>query len=119
MDPKRGILCSGPHGPSWSSLLNRELGVDIKDLSYDAELLQEDVCVRYLASFKSRKIDDYVVGELIQARTWQKYNTLEVSQPTVIWSESNQVIAVGDGIWTNSYSSCLSEGETLASGMTR
>ncbi|KAL0578869.1 hypothetical protein V5O48_003149, partial [Marasmius crinis-equi] len=112
MDTSRGVICRGPGEPSWFTVWH----LDFEDVPSDAELLKEDVLLRYLVS---RNQDRKVVYGL--SFPWHNLKTsqLEVNRPTVISTLTNTIIAVGSGVWKEGRRSCLGEREELANGATR
>ncbi|KAL0565446.1 hypothetical protein V5O48_016578 [Marasmius crinis-equi] len=113
LDTSRGVFCRGPPGPSWD-----ERRLELDNLSLDAELVKEDVLSRYLGS---RLGDRGVVEWLLWA---VGYNfQVSVSQPTVISTLDDTILAVRSGVWEEpswiGNRSCLGEREELANGTTR
>ncbi|KAJ8083092.1 hypothetical protein PM082_008958 [Marasmius tenuissimus] len=119
MDAGRGIFCRGPPGPD--TYLNvGELG--IKDLPPTAELVKEDVLLRFLASLKSKEVDHAVVTGILHSGA--RIEALEqVSQPTVISMATNTPISISDNVWSqvNVWNQAfgLSDLKLLRDGLTR
>ncbi|KAK1219474.1 hypothetical protein PQX77_017804 [Marasmius sp. AFHP31] len=65
MDSGRGVICHGPKGP-YSEIPGDWLAFN--DLPPTAELLQEEVLVRFLASHKSKEADDAFMNALDDAQ---------------------------------------------------
>ncbi|KAJ8089580.1 hypothetical protein PM082_014836 [Marasmius tenuissimus] len=114
MDPTRGVVCRGPKGPH-SSIGWGELKV--KDLPPTAELLQEEVLVRFLASHKSKEADDALMDAMYYA--WNdEYVDGPVNRPTVFSTRTKTPIAVADNAWGSEYSN-LVDRTCLKNGWTR
>ncbi|KAK1216648.1 hypothetical protein PQX77_020716 [Marasmius sp. AFHP31] len=115
LDPRRGVFCRGLPGPTpwligWT--------FDNEELPLTAELIQEDVLLRFLAGLKSKHVDDVVVKGVafLGASTLVPERVL---RPTVISRLTNTPIAVANNSgWTSLHSS-LSHRTLLADGMTR
>ncbi|KAK1216168.1 hypothetical protein PQX77_021221 [Marasmius sp. AFHP31] len=114
LDPGKGVFCRGLPGPTL------RLGNWIfhsEELPLTAELVQEDVLLRFLAGLKSKHVDDVVVREV----AFSGASTLvpeRVLRPTVISTLTNAPIAVANNTWTSHWNS-LSHRKLLADGMTR
>ncbi|KAJ8094824.1 hypothetical protein PM082_010036 [Marasmius tenuissimus] len=113
MDGGRGMLCRGPVGPDPHLLYGR---FGIVDPPLTAELVKEDVLMRYLASFKSKEVDlafvtaiDFLVN---------KRAIVGIGQPTVLSAISKAPIAITNQTW-RSWDNCLSGRELLEDGSTR
>jgi len=113
MDTGRGVICRGPEGPDPDLFVH---GVIVEELPSTADLLQEDVFLRFLASRKSKKVDHDVM-DIIH---WS-YHIEEASercdQPTVFSTLTQIPIAVANNIWEGSGS--LSERTVLENGLTQ
>ncbi|KAL0564855.1 hypothetical protein V5O48_017183 [Marasmius crinis-equi] len=110
LDTSRGVFCRGPKGPWWDG---RQMELD--NLPLDAELVNEDVLLRYLAS---RKEDRGVVKWLSRDWDWER-SQVKVNRPTVISTLDDTILAVGSGVWRENRESCLGERTELADGTTR
>ncbi|KAJ8089543.1 hypothetical protein PM082_014799 [Marasmius tenuissimus] len=114
MDPTRGVVCRGPKGPS-SYIPIRALR--FKDLPSTAELLQEEVLVRFLASHKSKEADDAFMIAMNYAvkpgdvPEW-------VNRPTVFSTRTETPIAVANNVWGSEMDN-LVNGTCLENGWTR
>ncbi|KAK1219300.1 hypothetical protein PQX77_017989 [Marasmius sp. AFHP31] len=112
LDPGKGVFCRGPPGPK-----SRFKGEIFCELPLTAELVQEDILLRFWAGLKSKHVDDDVVYgvALSGASTFVPERVL---RPTVISTLTNAPIAVANNTWT---SRCrgLSNRTLLADGMTR
>ncbi|KAK1234943.1 hypothetical protein PQX77_001843, partial [Marasmius sp. AFHP31] len=114
IDPTRGVVCRGPKGP-YSFIPVIELG--IKDLPPTAELLQEEVLVRFLACQKSREADDAFMTAIYY--TWSDKDVPErVDRPTIFSALTKTPIAVATNIW-ESREDTLKERTCLENGLTR
>ncbi|KAK1234718.1 hypothetical protein PQX77_002072 [Marasmius sp. AFHP31] len=114
LDPTRGVVCRGPRGPRSYILL---AGLGIKDLPPTAELLQEEVLVRFLACQKSREADDAFMTAFYY--TWSDKDVPErVDRPTIFSALTKTPIAVANNIW-ESREDTLKERTCLENGWTR
>ncbi|KAK1222634.1 hypothetical protein PQX77_014508 [Marasmius sp. AFHP31] len=113
LDPRRGVFCRGLPGPTpWLSSWRFE-----NQLPLTAELVQEDVLLRFLAGLKSKHVDDVVVDGV--AFSCAPTDVPErVLRPTVISTLTNAPIVVANNTWT-SFGDSLSDGKLLVDGMTR
>ncbi|KAJ8087527.1 hypothetical protein PM082_006358 [Marasmius tenuissimus] len=114
IDPGRGMICRGPQGPCpdlpWWSL-------GIGRLPSTMDLLQEDVFLRFLANFKSRKVD----RAFVRAICWdwpREVVPRGVDRPTIVSTLTNTPIAVADHVWDTD-TDLLVEREVLRNGVTR
>ncbi|KAK1221490.1 hypothetical protein PQX77_015696 [Marasmius sp. AFHP31] len=117
VDSGRGVFCQGPKGPlsniGW--ILEK---VEVEKLPLTAEMLQEDVFLRFLASLKSREAD----WLFLRAMWWDDYDDDEgvpesFDQPTIFSTLTKTPIAVTNNIWTNGRG--LTERKALENGLTR
>ncbi|KAJ8080348.1 hypothetical protein PM082_017181 [Marasmius tenuissimus] len=113
VDPTRGVMCRGPPGPRPRLWLSR---FDLADLPLKAELVREDVILRFLARFKSKKVDRIVV-QAIALGAWTD-RPQQASQPTVVLATTNTPIAVANNVWESKTDS-LSGRKLLGNGLTR
>ncbi|KAJ8094809.1 hypothetical protein PM082_010020 [Marasmius tenuissimus] len=115
LDPGKGVFCCGPSGP-YLDLGWRDIGVE--ELPLTAELVQEDVLLRFLASLKSKAVDDVVVGGVASsgALIWVSDRVL---RPTVISTLTNTPIAVANNDAWRSVNDTLSDRKLLENGLTR
>ncbi|KAK1234769.1 hypothetical protein PQX77_002021 [Marasmius sp. AFHP31] len=112
MDCGRGVFCRGPPGPAsagWG-------GFRIGDIPLEADFLQEDVFIRFLASLKSKEVDHNVIWSGVSWYVWPP--SRRVSQPTVISTLTNTPIAVANNTWGIRRGK-LSDGKSLENGLTR
>ncbi|KAJ8081944.1 hypothetical protein PM082_007790 [Marasmius tenuissimus] len=95
LDSGRGMICRGPPGPGFAMVWPHEWGA--VDFPSTAELLQDDVLLRFLASLKSKRVDRIVLQELQgQGRLLPE----RVTQPTVISTLTNTPFAVlANNVW--------------------
>ncbi|KAK1220089.1 hypothetical protein PQX77_017169 [Marasmius sp. AFHP31] len=113
LDLGKGVFCRGLPGPdpmlsSWRFE---------NQLPLTAELIQEDVLLRFLAGLKLKRVDDVVVKGV--AFSGASTDVPErVLRPTVISTLTNAPIAVANNTWT-SLCNNLSDQKLLADGMTR
>ncbi|KAL0574291.1 hypothetical protein V5O48_007667 [Marasmius crinis-equi] len=92
LDTSRGVFCCGPEGPE------REHGIfgwTVKDLPLDAELLQEDVMLRYLIS---KKLDRQAVTALSYP-SHHEFSRVKVDRSTAISTRTNTILAVVRTVW--------------------
>ncbi|KAK1220085.1 hypothetical protein PQX77_017165 [Marasmius sp. AFHP31] len=114
LDPRRGVFCRGLPGPTpWL----RGWTLDNEELPLTAELVQEDVLLRFLAGLKSKHVDDVVVKGVAYSGA-STFVPERVLRPTVISTLTNAPIAVANNTWT-SFHGTLSDQKLLADGMTR
>ncbi|KAK1235507.1 hypothetical protein PQX77_001265 [Marasmius sp. AFHP31] len=113
MDFARGVICCGPEGP-YPNLPSSQL--EIEDMPSTVDLLQEDACLRFMASCKS-KVADRAFVEGIGSAGSDVVVPESFDQPTVISALTQTPIAVGNNVW-ESYG-CLKERKVLESGLTR
>ncbi|KAK1226382.1 hypothetical protein PQX77_010644 [Marasmius sp. AFHP31] len=112
MDSARGVICCGPEGPD-PDLPYSELVIE--DMPSTVDLLQEDVCLRFMASCKSKQVDRVFVAGSISAGS-DVVVPESFDQPTVISALTQTPIAVGNNVWG---SNDLVERKVLESGLTR
>ncbi|KAK1215935.1 hypothetical protein PQX77_021447 [Marasmius sp. AFHP31] len=113
LDPGKGVFCRGLPGPT----LRLDSSRFENQLPLTAELIQEDVLLRFLAGLKSKPVDDTVVRGV----AFSGASTLvpeRVLRPTVISTLTNAPIAVANNTWT-SFHGTLSDQKLLADGMAR
>ncbi|KAK1226380.1 hypothetical protein PQX77_010642 [Marasmius sp. AFHP31] len=113
MDSARGVICCGPEGP-YPYLPYSQL--EIEDMPSTVDLLQEDVCLRFMASCKSEVADRAVVQGIGWAGSDVGVPEL-FDQPTVISALTQTPIAVANNFWKSI--GCLVERKVLGSGLTR
>ncbi|KAK1219585.1 hypothetical protein PQX77_017681 [Marasmius sp. AFHP31] len=114
LDPARGVFCRGPPGPD-PMLSLWIFGRD--QLPLTAELIQEDVLLRFLAGRKSKDIDNAVVCGVASSGAFTIVPE-RVLQPTVISMLTNAPIVVTNNSW-KSFGDSLSDRKLLADGMAR
>ncbi|KAL0578866.1 hypothetical protein V5O48_003146 [Marasmius crinis-equi] len=86
-----------------------------RDLPLDAELVKEDVLIRYLGG---RNLDHKVIWEF--SLNWlRRFSQLQVNRPTIISPLTDTILAIGSGVWKVYGRSCVGEREELANGATR
>ncbi|KAL0572812.1 hypothetical protein V5O48_009157 [Marasmius crinis-equi] len=88
-----------------------------ENLPNSAELLQDDNCLRFLASLKSKVVDLGVV-DAITRRGSEGVSAAKVRQPTVFSTSTNASIAVSDGLWKTG-AECLSNRKVMENVMIR
>ncbi|KAK1215697.1 hypothetical protein PQX77_021702 [Marasmius sp. AFHP31] len=113
LDLGKGVFCRGPPGPK--SRFKGEIFCG--ELPLTAELVQEDVLLRFLAGLKSEHVDEVVVGGVAFSGALTDVPE-RVLRPTVISTLTNAPIAVANNTWT-SFHSTLSDQKLLTDGMTR
>ncbi|KAK1220196.1 hypothetical protein PQX77_017058 [Marasmius sp. AFHP31] len=114
IDPTRGVVCRGPKGPR--SYI-RVPALRIKDLPPTAELLQEEVLVRFLGCQKSREADDAFMN--VMSDIWMgRVEPEQVHRPTIFLALTKTPIAVANNVWT-SLEDTLVEWTCLENGWTR
>ncbi|KAK1219625.1 hypothetical protein PQX77_017637 [Marasmius sp. AFHP31] len=112
MDPTRGVICRGPEGP-YPNLLGISFETD--DMPSTVDLLQEDACLRFMASCKS-KVADHAFVRGIRSAGSDVGVPESFDQPTVISALTQTPIAVAKNVWE---SDDLVERTVLESGLTR
>ncbi|KAJ8092473.1 hypothetical protein PM082_023726 [Marasmius tenuissimus] len=109
MDGARGVICRGPEGPYYYT---RGKDFDLVDLEASTDLLNEDILMRYLATFKRKKID----RRLVEGISWNRDDPDDdvdagmpepVDQPTVVRMLTNSPIAVANQTWASMRSSLV------------
>ncbi|KAL0566827.1 hypothetical protein V5O48_015176, partial [Marasmius crinis-equi] len=111
LDPKKGELCEGPEGPH-CEIPDEELELGSGGVPCSAELLQDDSCLRFLASCKSKDVDQWITGLIAGEFNAGESEVPEVHQPT------NATIAVGGVFWEEG-PGCVGEREAMGNGATR
>ncbi|KAK1234578.1 hypothetical protein PQX77_002220, partial [Marasmius sp. AFHP31] len=114
LDSGKGVFCRGLPGPQprlsiW--IFGRE------QLPLTAELIQEDVLLRFLAGLKLKDVDDVVVRGVAFSGP-STFAREPVLWPTVISTLTNAPIAVANNTWT-SFHDNLSDQKVLGNGLTR
>ncbi|KAK1229426.1 hypothetical protein PQX77_007523 [Marasmius sp. AFHP31] len=112
MDCGRGVFCRGPPGPARAGWGRFRIG----DLPLAADLVREDVLLRFLASVKLKEVDHNVVWHLLSGGFRPPFR--RVSQPTVISTLTNTPIAVANNTWGIRHGN-LSDVKSLENGLTR
>ncbi|KAK1235116.1 hypothetical protein PQX77_001667 [Marasmius sp. AFHP31] len=118
VDFARGVICRGPEGP-WSimgwTLWNE---VEVEKLPLTAEMLQEDVFVRFLASQQSKQVDQAFLLAM-WADGVSDYEGVPESrdQPTIFSTLTKSPIAVANNVWVNGKG--FTERKALENGLTR
>ncbi|KAK1224760.1 hypothetical protein PQX77_012320 [Marasmius sp. AFHP31] len=117
VDSGRGVICQGPEGP-WSCIgWVGDEDLKAEKLPLTAEMLQEDVFLRFLASQKSREADRL----FLMAASWDDYDddegVPEFDQPTIFSTLTKTPIAVANHVWTSRKG--FTEGKALENGLTR
>ncbi|KAK1234408.1 hypothetical protein PQX77_002389 [Marasmius sp. AFHP31] len=92
--------------------------VEVEKLPLTAEMLQEDVFLRFLASLKSKEVDRAFLG----AMSWDGYDESEgvpesFDQPTIFSTLTKTPIAVTNNVWTSFRG--FTERKALENGLTR
>ncbi|KAK1217451.1 hypothetical protein PQX77_019888 [Marasmius sp. AFHP31] len=115
LDLGKGVFCHGPPGPD-----PRTFGWIFRDeLPLTAELVQEDVLLRFLVGLKSKRVDDVVVKGIAFSGASTFAMPERVLRPTVISTLTNAPIAVANNSGWTSLQSSLSHRTSLADGMAR
>ncbi|KAK1215323.1 hypothetical protein PQX77_022070 [Marasmius sp. AFHP31] len=115
LDPARGVFCRGLPGPTpWLSFWT----FHNEELPLTAQLVQEDVLLRFLAGLKSKHVDDVVVREVAFSGASTRVPE-RVLRPTVISTLTNAPIAVANNFSWTSLHDDLSDRRLLGNGMTR
>ncbi|KAK1222636.1 hypothetical protein PQX77_014510 [Marasmius sp. AFHP31] len=114
LDPARGVFCRGPPGPTLQVTI-RDFGSE--ELPLTAELVQEDVLLRFLAGLKSKRVDDAVVKGVAFSGA-STFVPERVVRPTVTSTLTNAPIAVANNSW-KSYNGGFLNWKVLGNGLTR
>ncbi|KAK1226381.1 hypothetical protein PQX77_010643 [Marasmius sp. AFHP31] len=114
MDSARGVICCGPQGPYPYLPYSR---LEIKDMPSTVDLLQDDVCLRFIASCKSKEVD-HVFVEGIRSAGGDVGVPELFDQPTVISALTQTPIAIGNNFWESTFNNLL-ERKVLESGLMR
>ncbi|KAJ8089590.1 hypothetical protein PM082_014846 [Marasmius tenuissimus] len=114
IDSSRGVICHGPKGP-YSYL--EWYGWEIKDLPPTAELLQEEVFMRFLASHKSKEADDKFIDAMDYGMNFDDVPE-RVDQPTIFSTLTKTPIAAANNVW-ESIRDTLVDRTCLENGWTR
>ncbi|KAK1233288.1 hypothetical protein PQX77_003563, partial [Marasmius sp. AFHP31] len=115
MDFARGVICCGPEGPYPDLPYS---GLEIKDMPSTVDLLQEDVCLRFMASCKSKQVDHAFVAGIRSAGS-DVVVPQSFDQLTVISALTQTPIAVvGNNVWEDPCDEFV-ERKVLESGLTR
>ncbi|KAL0564871.1 hypothetical protein V5O48_017166 [Marasmius crinis-equi] len=118
LDPKKGELCQGPEGPDCE--IHGELfgGHGLGGVPCSAELLQDDSCLRFLASCKSKEVDQWIMELIVDEYSLGvSLEVPEVHQPAIFSMSTNATIAVGGGVWREGWE--CGEREVMENGATR
>ncbi|KAK1223200.1 hypothetical protein PQX77_013923 [Marasmius sp. AFHP31] len=114
MDSSRGVICHGPKGPS--SYIPRDR-LFFKDLPATAELLREEVLMRFLASHKSKEADDALMTAMYRGLGVKKVPG-RVNRPTIFSALTKTPIAIANNVW-KSWKDNLVERTCLENSWTR
>ncbi|KAK1235114.1 hypothetical protein PQX77_001669 [Marasmius sp. AFHP31] len=116
VDSAQGVICQGPEGPR-SNIGWMLVEVEAEKLPLTAEMLQEDVSMRFLASLKSKEVD----RAFLMAMRWDITDDEDVpescDQPTIFSTLTKTPIAVANNIWTSGWG--FTERKALENGLTR
>ncbi|KAK1234704.1 hypothetical protein PQX77_002088 [Marasmius sp. AFHP31] len=114
VDSARGVVCQGPKGPL-SEIWWKGGKVEVEKLPLTAEMLQEDVFLRFLASLKSKQADWVFLQSM-----WYGYDVdlpELFDQPTIVSTMTKTPIAVANNVWTSREG--FTERKALENGLTR
>ena len=104
MDTGRGMFCRGPPGPPLgieysTNLLNIRSHEPI-DLPLTANLVQEDVLLRFLATLRLKDIDrDVIAGIRFASTRWGMPVKRFPLQPTIFSMSTNTPIFIANNVW--------------------
>ncbi|KAK1222951.1 hypothetical protein PQX77_014187 [Marasmius sp. AFHP31] len=101
MDTGKGVICRGPEGPS---LIFPDLSFSIEDPVITADILKEDVLMRYFANYGTQFMDRMFVRGISRVRydiEWSDHSMpgLVVDTPTVLHALNKTLIAVANQAW--------------------
>ncbi|KAK1223993.1 hypothetical protein PQX77_013129 [Marasmius sp. AFHP31] len=118
VDFGRGVICQGPEGPR-SHIRWMPEEVDAEKLPLTAEMLQEDVFLRFLASQKLKQADQaFLNGMWYGNRDDNDEGVPELfDQPTIFSTLAKTPIAVANTVWTSEEG--FTERKALENGLTR
>ncbi|KAK1223952.1 hypothetical protein PQX77_013160 [Marasmius sp. AFHP31] len=116
LDPGRGVFCHGLQGPIPKQLSIWSFGNE--ELPLNAELIQEDVLLRFLASINSRQVDKVIIMGVASSGAFG-FDVPErvLSRLTVVSTLTNAPIAIANSFWESEDKS-LSDRNLLGNGMT-
>ncbi|KAK1224249.1 hypothetical protein PQX77_012871 [Marasmius sp. AFHP31] len=120
MDPRIGVLCTGPEGPLCGELIKSIL--PSCEVPTDVELLKEGVFLTYLGSLRlGGDFDNEVVGVLGSTTSIPDKSDLIPSRPSIVSVVTNTVIAVRSGsLWSwGTWDRCLGERDLLENRLNR
>ncbi|KAK1234311.1 hypothetical protein PQX77_002487, partial [Marasmius sp. AFHP31] len=117
VDFAQGVICEGPEGPM-SDIGWMDEDLEAEKLPLTAEMLQEDVFLRFLASQKSKKVDRL----FLWAKCWNSKDDDKsvpewFDQPTIFSTLTATPIAVANNVWTHGWG--FTERKALENGLTR
>ncbi|KAG7086139.1 hypothetical protein E1B28_002098 [Marasmius oreades] len=122
VDPKQGNIIHGVDGPfcSWQSFpLHFQFETPLSSI----EILQEDLLLCFLAHFpQDRKLDKWVLDifqSLSGFRQEHSPTDFQSSQPVVISTLTNSIIAVGSTVWRTGWPAYNVCGVQMHDGSTR
>ncbi|KAK1218284.1 hypothetical protein PQX77_019038 [Marasmius sp. AFHP31] len=119
VDFARGVICQGPEGPR-SNIGWMLEEVKVENLPLTAEMLQEDVFLRFVASLKSKEFDRVFLYMMWQ---WDSNDDIykgvaeSFDQPTIFSTLTKTPIAVANNVWTSGR--IFTERKALEKGLTR
>ncbi|KAK1217884.1 hypothetical protein PQX77_019453, partial [Marasmius sp. AFHP31] len=114
MDAARGVICRGPLGPRPDL---HEQDFYIQNLPSTAELVQEDVLLRFLASVKSKRADRAVAEGVSYSGNLEWIDVLP-ERVSVISRSTNTPISTANSLWETNCDSLI-DGRLLKNGLTR
>ncbi|KAK1219627.1 hypothetical protein PQX77_017639 [Marasmius sp. AFHP31] len=114
IDLKRGVICRGPEGP-YPGFPGRWFETD--DMPLTVDLLQDDICMRFMASCRSEDVDRAFIEEIRSAGD-DVGMPESFDQPTIISALTQTPIAVGNNVWESDEGNLI-EKKVLGNGVTR
>ncbi|KAK1225682.1 hypothetical protein PQX77_011365 [Marasmius sp. AFHP31] len=117
MDPARGAICQGPDGPDNGLPDSDYAPIRNLKLPSTADLLQEDVFLRFVASQSSREVDDAFISAIHECGRQRKDVPEFISRPTIFSALTQAPIAFASYSWKSSHG--LVEQKVLENGLTR
>ena len=122
------MICRGPLGPR--SRLHG-MGFKIEKLPVTSEILQEDVLLRFLASSRSKEVDEFIVDgshsvgggsicSVLHTNFLREFREedFRVNVPTIVLGPTNIPIAIANNVWSDVGNSLLGR-KVLDNGFTR
>ncbi|KAK1231310.1 hypothetical protein PQX77_005590 [Marasmius sp. AFHP31] len=120
IDSARGIICHGPAGPH-SEIRGWEVGKRAQDVPSTTDLLQEDVFLRFLASKKSKELEESFISRISLYRTVRNLvpGLVNLNVVQVFSNVNNAPIAIAHQTWDDCSNPPLLDQTLLENGLMR